>query len=151
MSRTRKVAALLGFAVAALIAGCSSETENDYVDTVNEIQTSALNAFNQAASSTPESKGAIVKQLEAGEDALAGAVSELESVDVPDDAADAHPKLVDGISDLRDLFARTARKVRAAEGPEALTAVNSLGSEGAVIGNEIDEAINQLNKDLGAS
>lgn len=151
MSRTR-IAAAAAAAALALAGGCgSSDSKNDYVDTVNEIQTSALNAFNQAASSTPRNKNQIVKQLEAGEAALADAVSELEAVDVPEEAADGHPKLVNGIDDLRALFARTAREVKKADGPQALTEVTALGSEGAVIGNEIDQAINQINEDLGAT
>ena len=80
-----------------MVAGCSSaDTKNDYVDTVNEIQTNALDAFNQAASSTPENKQAMVEQLEAGEIALADAVSELESVEVPEEAEAGHPDLVAG-------------------------------------------------------
>lgn len=136
---------------AALVAGCSSaDTKNDYVDTVNEIQASALDAFNQAASSTPANKQAMVEQLEAGEAALAEAVSELESVEVPEEAQAGHPKLVAGIDDLRALFADTAKEVEAAKGTEAFSAVTALASEGQVIGTRIDEAIDQINEDLGA-
>ena len=136
---------------AALVAGCSSaDTKNDYVDTVNEIQASALDAFNQAASSTPANKQAMVEQLEAGEAALAEAVSELESVEVPEEAQAGHPKLVAGIDDLRALFADTAKEVEAANGTEAFSAVTALASEGQVIGTRIDEAIDQINEDLGA-
>ena len=136
---------------AALVAGCSSaDTKNDYVDTVNDIQESALNAFNQAASSTPANKQAMVDQLEAGEAALADAVTELESVDVPDEAEAGHPELVAGIDDLRALFADTAKEVEAAQGAAAFTAVTALASEGQVIGTRIDEAIDQINSDLGA-
>lgn len=135
----------------ALVAGCSSaDTKNDYVDTVNEIQASALDAFNQAANSTPANKQAMVDQLEAGETALAEAVDELESVEVPEEAEAGHPKLVAGIDDLRALFAKTAKEVEAAQGTEAFSAVTALASEGQVIGTRIDEAISQINEDLGA-
>jgi hypothetical protein len=118
---------------------------------VNEIQASALDAFNQAANSTPENKQAMAEQLEAGEAALADAVAELEAVDVPEEAEDGHPKLVAGIDDLRALFEETAADVQKAEGAEAFTAVSALASEGAVIGTKIDQAINQINDELGAS
>jgi ACT domain-containing protein len=138
-------------AATALVGACTSaDTKNDYVDTVNEIQTSALNAFNQAANSTPENKAAMVEQLEAGETALADAVAELREVDVPEEAEEGHPKLVSGIDDLRALFAKTAKEVQQADGADAFNAVTALASEGAVIGTEIDEAINQINDDLGA-
>jgi hypothetical protein len=142
-----------GLAVAALVvAGCTSaDTKNDYVDTVNEIQTNALEAFNQAAASTPKNKQAMVEQLEAGEAALADAVAQLEAVEVPEEAEGGHPDLVAGIDDLRGLFASTAVDVRAAEGTEAFGAVTALASEGAVIGDEIGQAITQINEDLGAN
>ena len=140
------VAVTVAFAV-----GCSSaDTKNDYVDTVNEIQTSALDAFNQAASSTPQNKRAMVDQLEAGEAALADAVTELESVDVPEEAEAGHPDLVAGIDDLRALFQRTAAEVEKSSGADAFSAVTALASEGAVIGTEIDQAITRINQDLGA-
>jgi uncharacterized lipoprotein len=138
-------------AAATLAAGCSSaDTKNDYVDTVNEIQTSALEAFNQATTATPEDQEALVEQLQAGESALADAVTELEEVEVPEEAQDGHPKLIAGIDDLRALFQDTAKEVEQAEGPAAFTAVTALASEGGVIGTEIDQAINQINADLGA-
>ena len=124
-------------AVAALLAACSSaDTKNDYVDTVNGIQTSALDAFNQAANSTPKNKMAMVEQLEA--------------VEVPEEAEEGHPELVSGIDALRALFEQTATDVQKAEGADAFSAVTALASEGAVIGTEIDQAITQINEDLGA-
>jgi hypothetical protein len=136
---------------AAMLAACSSaDTKNEYVDTVNAIQTSALDAFNQAANSTPENNKAMVEQLEAGEAALADAVAELDEVEVPEEAQDGHPMLVAGIDDLRALFEQTAKDVQKAEGTDAFGAVTALASEGAVIGTEIDQAINQINDDLGA-
>jgi hypothetical protein len=147
-TRTLTAAAI----VAATVAGCSSaDTKNDYVDTVNGIQESALEAFNQAANSTPANTRAMVAQLEAGEAALADAVAELEGVDVPEEVEDGHPELVAGIDDLRALFAQTANDVDKAEGSEAFSAVTALASEGQVIGTEIDRAIDRINDDLGAN
>ena len=148
---SRTVSLIAAIAGIALVAGCSSaDTKNDYVDTVNEIQSSALDAFNQAANSTPANKQAMVEQLESGEAALADAVSELEEVEVPEEAEEGHPKLIAGIDDLRALFARTAEDVQAASGTEAFTAVTALASEGAAIGTNIDQAITEINQDLGA-
>jgi len=148
---SRTVSLIAAIAGIALVAGCSSaDTKNDYVDTVNEIQSSALDAFNQAANSTPANKQAMVEQLESGEAALADAVSELEEVEVPEEAEEGHPKLIAGIDDLRALFARTAEDVQAASGTEAFTAVTALASEGAAIGTRIDQAITEINQDLGA-
>ena len=148
----RKAILLLCVLAGAVVAGCSSaDTKNDYVDTVNEIQTNALEAFNQAANSTPQNKGAMVEQLRAAETALAGAVTELEEVEVPEEAQDAHPQLVAGIDDLRALFETTAADVQKATTAEAFGVVTALASEGQVIGSEIDQAIDQINEDLGAT
>ena len=148
----RTVTGTTAIAAIALVAGCSSaDTKNDYVDTVNEIQTNALEAFNQAAASTPKNKQAMVEQLEVGEAALADAVTQLEDVEVPEEAEEGHPALVAGIDDLRALFESTAEDVRAAEGAETFSAVTALASEGEVIGTEIDQAISQINEDLGAN
>ena len=147
----RSVTVIAAIATLALAAGCSSaDTKNEYVDTVNEIQTNALDAFNQAANATPDTKQAMVNQLEAGEAALADAVIQLESVEVPEEAEAGHPDLVAGIDDLRKLFEKTAADVQAASGTDAFAAVSALASEGAVIGTQIDEAITQINNDLGA-
>jgi uncharacterized lipoprotein len=144
-------AAVAALAAVAVAAGCSSsETKNDYVDTVNEIQESALNAFNQTASSTPKNKQALVEQLEAGEAALAEAVAELEEVDVPEEAEDGHPQLIAGIEDLRKLFEKTAREVEDTDTSGAFAAVTDLGTQGTVIGTQIDQAITKINQDLGA-
>jgi hypothetical protein len=145
------VSATAAVAAALLAIGCSStETKNDYVDTVNEIQADALDAFNQTASSTPKNKQALVEQLEAGEAALADAVTDLQEVEVPDEAEGSHPDLVAGIEDLRALFAKTAKKVENSDTTEAFAAVTSLGTEGTVIGTKIDQAITEINDDLGA-
>lgn len=147
----RSVTVIAAIAALALAAGCSSaDTKNEYVDTVNEIQTNALDAFNQAANATPDTKQAMVNQLEAGEAALADAVTQLESVEVPEEAEAGHPDLVAGIDDLRKLFEKTAADVQAASGTDAFAAVSALASEGAVIGTQIDKAITQINNDLGA-
>lgn len=144
--------ALAAFAVAAaLVAGCSSpDARNDYVDTVNEIQTNALQAVNQSSVAQPNSKGEVIEQLEAAEQVLADAVTELEQVEVPDEAEGGHPKLVAGIDEMRGLFADAADRVDGASNANAFAELTALAAETETIGAEIDSAIDQINQDLGA-
>ncbi|MDQ3571894.1 MAG: hypothetical protein M3383_03420 [Actinomycetota bacterium] len=151
MTRALRTFATVG-AAAALVAGCSSsETKNEYVDTVNEIQTSALEAFNQATAATPESQKELVDQLEAGEEALADAVTRLEEVEVPDEAETDHPALIAGIDELRELFAETATKAKKGSAGDTLDAVTRLSTDGTKIGTRIDDAISRINEALGAA
>lgn len=77
-------------------------------------------------------------------------MTELEAVDVPEEAEAGHPKLVAGIDEMRALFAETAEKVQAASNTEAFTELTKLVAESATIGAGIDAAITQINQDLGA-
>lgn len=149
MSAARFIA-LAAAAAALLAAGCSSaDTRNKYVDTVNEIQSDALDAFNQTAGATPENENQLVTQLESGEQVLADAVTKLREVDVPEEVRGDHPDLVAGIDELRELFAETAARVEGASTSVAFTAITDLGAEGAEIGQRIDAAISRINEDLG--
>lgn len=135
-----------------VLAGCSTAgAKNDYVDTVNEIQLDAQDAFTATTSSVPDSKEELVTILRDGEAALADAVTKLEEVDVPSDAEAGHPDLVAGIDKLRRLFAKTAADVESKSDSAAFAAVQPLGTKGSEIGSEIDSAIRRINKDIGAA
>lgn len=149
MPKLTKVAVLAVSIVA--LAGCTTAgTKNDYVDTVNEIQLDAQAAFSGATGSVPDSKQELVSLLRDGEVALAEAVTKLEEVDVPSEAENGHPRLVAGIDKLRKLFGDTAADVESKSGAAAFAAVAPLGTKGTEIGAEVDAAIAQINKDIGA-
>ena len=135
----------------ALLAGCGeTETRNDYVDTVNEAQTNVFGAFEDVVQATPKNDQELIQGLASAEAVAADAVEDLESVDVPEDAEAGHPKLVSGFEKLRNLFAETADEVEKADANTVFSAVTSLANKGAAIGEEIDQAIAEINQDLGA-
>ena len=140
-------------ATLALAAGCTStDTKNDYVDTVDEIRANAIDAFNQTVNTISADTDGQIEQLKAGEEAIAGAVAELKEVDVPEEAEDSHREMIAGYEDLRALFERTATEVKHTESAsEALSAMSAVGAEGSAIAERIDQAITQINEDLGAS
>lgn len=142
---------LIALAGTALLAGCGeTETRNDYVDTVNEAQTNVFGAFEDVVQATPKNDQELIQGLASAEGVAADAVEDLESVDVPDDAEAGHPKLVAGFEELRNLFAETADEVDEADANTVFSAVTSLANKGASIGEEIDQAIAEINQDLGA-
>lgn len=153
MTALRKTFVALAVAAlaTALVAGCSSsDTKNEYVDTVNAIQTDALQAVNESTTSQPNTTAEVIEQLESAERILADTVTELEAVDVPEEVEAGHPKLVAGIDDMRALFAKTAEKAQAASNTEAFTERTKLVAESTTIRAEIKAAITQINQDLGA-
>jgi uncharacterized phage infection (PIP) family protein YhgE len=143
-----------GMAITAfMVAGCSSaDTKNDYVDTVDGIRENAIDAYNQTVTPTSADTKGQIRQLEAAEDSMATAVAELEAVDVPEEAEESHREMVAGYQDLRALFAQTAADLKSAtDVSEALQAMSAVGAEGDAIAQQIDDAVTQINEDLGAN
>lgn len=137
--------------VLAVFAGCSStETKNDYVDTVNEIQGDVNTALTDATSGLGSSNSAVLGALEESESALTDAVDRLNEVDVPDEAAGSHPDLVAAIDELRELVAGTAKAVEKGRGTEAIRSLTELATEATAIDKKITAATTQINEDLGA-
>ena len=148
---SRIAAICLGaIASAVLAAGCGTEEQNEYVDTVNEIQVRATEAFNATAEATAREPKALLDELEANAAALDDALAELQAVDVPEEAQEGHSELVAGFEQLSDLFDSFAGQLGSASTSEAFSAVTEFGGEAAEIGTQIDQAIDRINQDLGA-
>jgi hypothetical protein len=149
-----KVRGAIAIIVACGVAtGCTSaDDKSNYIESVDEIQSSAIDTYNQTLNATPTNPKAQAEQLAAAEATLGDIVAELEALDVPEDATAGHQNLVAGYDDLRELFADAAANVRDAKGPaESFEAVEAIGAEGAAVAESIDQAISQINEDLGAN
>lgn len=145
--KTRSLALLLLIA-APVIGGCSSaESKNEYVDTVNEIQRTALNsaknAVGEAATGTDRQAA---KAFGEAEDETDAAVAELNEIDVPSEAESGHRELVGAFDDLSGLLAMVREQVAKDQRVDA----GELRAEEARIDKRIADAINQINSDLGA-
>jgi hypothetical protein len=139
-----KRAAAIAICLTAALSGCSST--DDYVDDVNAIQERVIEASNAVGSDLDASKKEIVAQLEAAEAEADEAVSDLQEVDVPEDAEKGHEELVKGFEDLEKLYDDVKQEIDSSSGSAAF---QELRSEGAEIDKEIDQALSQINDDLG--
>src|SRR5688500_5856811 len=139
-----KRAATIAICLTAALAGCSST--DDYVDDVNEIQERVIEASNAVGSDLDASKKEIVDQLETAEAEAEEAVADLQEVDVPEDAKKGHEELVKGFEDLEKLYADVRREIDSSSGGAAF---EELRSEGAEIDKKIDQALDQINEELG--
>jgi len=130
--------------VSAALSGCS--TTDDYVDTVNQIQSDVIKASSNVGTNVNASPSDIIASIEDAESEAMSAVKELNEVDVPSDAAEGHDQLVAGFEDLTKLLASVREKVESQNGGAAFA---ELRSEGPQIDKRIDAAIDQINSDLG--
>lgn len=143
----RALALVAAFALVAL-AGCSStETKNDYVDTVNGIQTNVIDAANSLATNPATDKKTILGAFDDADQQVKDAIDQLNSIDVPSEAEDGHTDLIAGFEDLEALIVDVRDKVAAGGGADAFKDLQQQGSE---IDTHIGAAIDKINSDLGA-
>jgi microsomal dipeptidase-like Zn-dependent dipeptidase len=128
-----KRAATIALCLTAALAGCSST--DDYVDDVNAIQERVIEASN-----------AVGSDLDAAEAEADEAVSDLQEVDVPEEAEQGHEELVKGFEDLEMLYADVQKEIDSSSGSAAF---QELRSEGTEIDKDIDQALDQINDELG--
>ena len=142
--KTRIVLAVLP---ALVVAGCTStETKNEYVDTVNGIQNTVIEASNSLSSAPVTSEKDAIAAFETAEAQVKDAVDQLEEVEVPEEAQDGHEELVAGFAELSQLITDVREQVEKGGGEAAF---QELKTKGAEIDKRIDDAITQINTDLG--
>lgn len=148
--RTRHVAVALGvLAVSVGLLACSStDDKNAYVDELNAIQERTLAEVESLTSVTPDNKQQFIDQLNSTVDAVEGAVDEIQALDVPEEAQAGHDKFVEGVQNLADLFSEVASDAQNAAGLELIEVATKLQTESVNVGQQIDEAVNQINNDL---
>jgi uncharacterized phage infection (PIP) family protein YhgE len=141
MKRTAAIAICLA---SAAFAGCTASTE-DYVDDVNQIQEDVIKASNSVGSDLNASKKELLDQLDTAQAEAEDAVSELQDIDVPEDAEKGHEELVKGFEDLEKLYADVRKGIES----ESSDAFDELRTKGTEIDKEIDQALDQINDELG--
>jgi multidrug resistance efflux pump len=124
-------------------AGCGSGSKNDYVQSVNKAEASlqkSLSSLNGIGASS--SSAEVATQLEQGGNALDSAADDFNDIKPPDDAKNAHAKIVDGLHKLAGTFRDAAKSAKSNDlqaVAKVLTDVTT--SEGA---KEIENAQNEL-------
>lgn len=149
MLKPTKVLALLATVSMVALAGCSStETKNDYVDTVNDIQSNVIAAANSLASNSSTDKKTILGAFDDADAQVKDAIDQLNTIDVPSEAEAGHADLVAGFEDLEKLIVDVKEQVEKGGGLEAFQELQSKGTD---IDTRIGEAIDKINEDLGAT
>ena len=124
-------------------AGCGSGSKNDYVKSVNDAQVSLQKSMSSLSGISASSSGAeVATTLEKGGNALDAAADNFNNIKPPDNAKQAHGKIVDGLHKLAGTFRNAAKSAKSNDlsaVAKVLTDVTT--SDGA---KEIQEAEDEL-------
>ena len=131
-------------AVALVAAGCGGTSKEDYegeLDQIGESLDEQLTEISRDVQSSGSLENA-ADDIEKGADALDEAAGDFDDIDPPDDAEDAHAKIVDGVEALAGDFREAADAARANDAATVLELFSDIeASEGF---KKIDEARKQL-------
>jgi hypothetical protein len=139
----------IGLATVALVAaGCGGTSKEDYEKEIDGIGQTLDEQFTDIGRDI-QSSGSLenaADDVEKGADALDDAAADLEDIDPPDDAEEAHAKIVAGVRSLADDFREAARAAGANDAQKVLDLFGNIeASEGF---KKIQEARAEL-KDAG--
>ena len=146
--RRRRLAPL--FCVLALVAaGCGgSDSKDDYVKEFNQVGATlekTLSDIGSQLSATTDTKK-IAGSIENGAKALDSAAKDLDAIDPPSDAEDAHSKIIAGIRDLAGTFRKSAAQAKAGDLRKMAATLSGLNSSAGA--KKIQDAQSEL-KDKG--
>lgn len=140
--------ALLAVAALLLVAcGGDSEEKNEYVDEVNEVQTTLQDEISNLAQ-TPRSPEELVGFYEDTIASLQSAANSLEGIEPPDEVAELHDQLITEVKELADVITGAVDEIEQG-GPAAVPgAVGQLATEGTKIQQEFSSTIDEINSTL---
>jgi hypothetical protein len=145
---SRRAWAALLAALALVAAGCGGTSKDDYEKKVDAVGKTLDDQFTeigrdiQSAGSLPKAAG----DVEKGADALDEAAADLDDIDPPDDAKDAHEKIVGGVELLADDFRAASKAAASNDTAKVLELLGGLETSKGF--KQITQARNEL-KDAG--
>ena len=109
-------------ALALLAAGCGGTSKEDYEDEVDQIGETLDEQFTEIGRDIQESGNLklAADEVAKGAEVLDDAAAELDDIDPPDDAEEAHVKVVDGVRLLADDFRAASRAAAANDAEKVL-------------------------------
>lgn len=141
MTRALAVAAS---ALALFAAGCGGDDKEDYVKEFNKVGTTlerTLTSLGTELTGSTDPKQ-IATKLEEGAKALTDAAGDLDGIDPPGDAEQAHEKIVSGVKDLAGTFKKGAGEAKSGDLSKLVETFSGIqGSQGAT---KIQEAQKEL-------
>lgn len=136
--------ALAASVLALFAAGCGGDDKEDYVAEFNKVGTTlekTLTSLGTDLTGSTDPKQ-IASKLEEGAKALESAASDLDEIEPPDDAKQAHEKIVSGVNDLANTFEKGASEAKKGDLTKLVDTFSSIqGSGGAA---KIQEAQKEL-------
>jgi len=149
MPRLRLILPVLLGAAALFLVACDGDTEekNDYVDEVNEAQTTLQDDISGLAQ-TPQSPDELVGFYENTVQSLDEAVASLEDIAPPDEVADLHDQLIIEVQGLADVITGAADEIQQGGAAAVPGAVSQLATEGSKLQSEFSATIDEVNSEL---
>ena len=147
---TKLTALAATVAIAIVAAGCGSVAEqNDYVEQVNAEQTQLLDSIgNIVSGSAPTNSlqaAAVAGKLSR---AFATSADEIEAIEPPDNVAELHGQLVDGMRGLSDRLREAQRALAGGNAQRAAEAAADLQRETSKAQARIQDLIDRINAEL---
>ena len=133
-------------ALALFAGGCGGTSKEDYEKEIDEVGTTLDEQFTEIGRDIQESGDLerAADEVAKGAEALDEAAAELEDIEPPDDAEEAHGKVVDGVELLADDFRAASRAAAANDAEKVLELFGNIeSSEGF---KKIVEARDDLKK-----
>jgi len=151
MSRLRLMGlvalATLGTAALLLVACGDGEEKNDYVDEVNEVQTTFQSEVSELGQNI-DSPDQLVAFYEDTVAELEQAVQELDDISPPEEVEELHDQLTEEVQGLADLIQGAAEDIEQGGVAAVPGVVSELSSEGSRLQGEFSNTIDEINREL---
>lgn len=147
---TKLTALAATVAIAIVAAGCGSVAEqNDYVEQVNAEQTQLLDSIgNIVSGSAPTNSQQAAEVAGKLSRAFATSADEIEAIEPPDNVAELHGQLVDGMRGLSDRLREAQRALAGGNAQRAAEAAADLQRETSRAQARIQDLIDRINAGL---
>lgn len=148
----RRSASLLAVgAIAATLAGCGNDEQNEYVDEVNALQNELVAEVGDVTTSgsvptTPQQAADVAGELA---QVFEEGAEQFEAVTPPEEVADLHAQLVEQIQAIADQVADAEEAFRSGDAQEASQAAIALQEAANDAQTALNGLIDRINEELG--
>jgi methyl-accepting chemotaxis protein len=125
-------------------------SDEDYITELNEAQTTFVDAVSGLNLANPDSPNAFadaIEELSGNVDTLVG---DLEQVNPPEEIADLHQQLIDGMTEYSATISENVEGLRG-EQSELLKAAQAISTASTEFSTEFGDLVAQINEKLGAT
>ena len=159
---TRTLVLLLSF-LALVAAGCggddgggssegSSEalSKEDYIEEINSAQTTFVDAASNLNLASPESPKAFADSIEELNGSVDQLVTDLEEITPPEEIADLHQQLIDGMEEYGSTISENVEGLRSGDQQKLVQAAQNIGEASTEFSTSFTDQVSKINEQLGA-